>query len=134
MRWRVLDTDLPQSRCWQCQQSYYCYIFYHRELANAMFNRVTHSKFINKIPNNLYSEFQQKIEKLNEYLSITKTSFQTDSEKLSLITPIIIGEFEISSYKYMESAQEFIEKLLRDEIMNSVKIKNADKKDDKFYK
>lgn len=67
-------------------------------------------------------------------MSKTKKSFQTSSEKLSLLSPIIIGEFEISAYKYMERPEEFIEKLLRDEIMNSIKIKNADKKDDKLYK
>jgi len=63
-----------------------------------------------------------------------KKSFQTGPEKLSLLSPIIIGEFEISNYKYMESPDEFIEKLLRTEIINSTKIKNAGKKDDKLYK
>lgn len=112
MKWQLM------SDCWRCQQNRYTVIFYQRSKSHIWFKKITDMKYVNVIPYDVLMNYREKIQKLNESFDTLQTP--TEKRKQLVLDPVLIGNFEISKTKPMRNPHEYLDKLLRQEILSEV--------------
>ena len=129
LRYEVLSTNMHwkvNTQCWYCQQYKYSVIFYQRSVAETWFKKVKLKDHVHHFDKEILKNFQKNIDILNSALDQIEDDELPDDQLDTILDPVLIGNFEVQNHRQLKNPHEYLDKMIREEIIDQATKKLAD--------